>query len=77
MDGATSADARTPPPGGLASIRQAWVRQAIGDRIHAACAVLYLLLLPLATTPKDVAFIALCAWAVLRFPWTWRRYGDL
>ncbi len=76
-DGPTSADARTPPPSGLASIRQAWVRHAIGDRIHAACAVLYLLLLPLATTPKDVAFIALCAWAILRFPWTWRRYRDL
>ena len=76
-DGRTSCEARATPPGGLASIGQAWARLAIGDRIHATCAVLYLLLLPLATTPKDIAFIALCAWAMLRFPWTWRRYRDL
>ncbi len=76
-DGRTSCDARTTPPGGLASIGQAWARLAMGDRIHAAWAVLYLLLLPLATTPKDIAFMGLCACAILRFPWTWRRYRDL
>jgi O-antigen ligase len=45
--------------------------------VHTLLAATYLFLLPLATTPKDVAAGALLAWALLRLPRIWRCYAAL
>ena len=50
-------------------------RDRFGDRLHLALAILYLLLLPLATAPKDFAFGFLVFWAVARLHNTWRCYA--
>ena len=48
-----------------------------GDVIHTVLAMTYLALLPLATSPKDIAWAALAVCAVVRLPFTWRCYASL
>jgi O-antigen ligase len=56
------ADARTDP---------------VGHNVHTALAAVYLFLLPLATTPKDIAAGVLLVWTLVRLPRTWRGYPVL
>lgn len=70
-----------PPPGEPRSFwaLHAWVRERdpLGHRVHTALAALYLLLLPLATMPKEPAFALLLLYALLRLRHTWRLYSAL
>ncbi len=47
---------------------------ALGHHIHTVLALIYLVLLPLATAPKDWAFGLLVIWTLIRLPHTWRSY---
>jgi O-antigen ligase len=70
-----------PPPGEPRSFwaLHAWVRERdpLGHQVHAALAAMYLLLLPLATMPKEPAFAVLFVYALLRLRHTWRLYSAL
>ena len=46
-----------------------------GERVHLALAVGYLFLLPLETTPKDLVWLAMAAWSLLRAPWLVPRFA--
>jgi O-antigen ligase len=48
-----------------------------GHVVHTALAATYLFLLPLATTPKDVAAGVLLAWVLVRLPHIWTCYTAL
>lgn len=50
------------------------LKDARGHQIHTILAAVYLLLLPLATAPKDIAFGLLLVWTLVRLPHTWRSY---
>jgi O-antigen ligase len=76
---------RTTPPGpgllleggvaaAMAAVRE---RDAIGQKVHGVFAMIYLFLMPLATFPKDLAFIFLAGYAIIRLPNTWRCYTAL
>jgi O-antigen ligase len=45
--------------------------------VHTAIAMVFLTILPLATTPRDIAFGVLCGVAVIRLRYTWRCYALL
>jgi O-antigen ligase len=70
-----------PPPADQDSIAAAVeygrLRDPVGHNVHTALAVAYLFLLPLATTPKDVAAGVLLVWALVRLPHTWSCYTAL
>jgi hypothetical protein len=70
-----------PPPADRDSIAAAVeygrLRDPVGHNVHTALAVAYLFLLPLATTPKDVAAGVLLVWALVRLPHTWSCYTAL
>jgi O-antigen ligase len=53
------------------------LRDPVGHDVHTGLAAAYLFLLPLATTPKDVAAGALLAWALIRLRRTWSGYTVL
>jgi O-antigen ligase len=56
-----------------------WTRlhDPYGHQIHNAFGIIYMFLMPLVTAPKDVAFVLLAGYAVLRLPNTWRCYAPL
>jgi O-antigen ligase len=70
-----------PPPADTASIAAAVaygrLRDPVGHQVHTVLAAAYLFLLPLATTPKEVAAGALVAWTLIRLPHTWSCYSAL
>lgn len=68
---------RHKPEGVAAALRSARVRDPIGHHVHTALAILYVLLLPLATTPKDFAWALLLGWTVIRLPHIWPCYAAL
>lgn len=76
-------DLPVPPawPGDEQSIADAlrWTRlhDPYGHQLHNGFAMLYMLLLPWITAPKDVAFVLLVGYAMIRLPNTWRCYGPL
>lgn len=57
-----------------AAVRYARERDPVGHRVHIALACLYAAMLPLSTGPKDIAFILLVGYALIRLPNTWRAY---
>jgi O-antigen ligase len=70
-----------PPPADhdaiAAAVEYGRLRDPVGHNVHAALAAAYLFLLPLATTPKDVAAGVLLVWALVRLPHTWSCYTAL
>lgn len=77
----TPVPAAWPPPRDpravAATLAYARRRDPIGDRIQTALTLAYVVLLPLGTSPKDVAWAALAACAVARLPFIWRCYTPL
>ncbi len=67
-----------PPPGTNADIADALrytrLRDPVGHHVHTIMALIYLFLLPLITAPKDVAFVILGFYTLVRLPNTWRCY---
>ncbi len=59
------------------ALRYARRRDPFGDRVQSALGMLAMFLLPLGTTPKEYAWIALAVCGVLRFPFIWRCYTVL
>ena len=58
-------------------LRYVRLRDPVGQQVHTALACLYLFLLPLQTAPKDILFVMLTGYALLRLPNTWRCYTVL
>ena len=50
------------------------LRDPVGHQVQASLAAVYLLLLPLGTSPKDFAWGLLAAWSVVRLASIWRCY---
>lgn len=50
------------------------LRDPFGHQLHTLLAMAYLLLLPLKSTPGDIAFGLLLAWTCVRLMHTWRSY---
>jgi O-antigen ligase len=70
-----------PPPADhdsiAAAVEYGRLRDPVGHNVHTVLAAVYLFLLPLATTPKDVAAGVLLVWALVRLPYTWSGYTAL
>ncbi|UCD73880.1 MAG: O-antigen ligase family protein [Phycisphaerales bacterium] len=60
-----------------AALRWTRLHDPYGHQIHNGLAIIYMLLLPWITAPKDVAFVLLVGYAVFRIPFTWRCYAPL
>ena len=52
-------------------------RDPVGDAAHVGLAMVYLVLLPIATAPQTIAYFVLLAYAILRSHVTWRSYASL
>lgn len=56
-------------------IHGTFVSDPIVHHIHTGLGMLFLFTLPLATAPKEIAFVALLVCTCVRLPKTWRSYG--
>jgi O-antigen ligase len=70
-----------PPPSDRGTIsallRDARRRDPLGDRIHFVLTLVYMVMIPLATAPKDIAAAFVVFVALVRFRHTWRVYTCL
>ena len=58
-------------------LSQARQRDLIGHHVHVALGILYAMLLPLATAPKDIVWTLLVIWCVVRLPHTRVCYAPI